>query len=110
MSWLMECLSEGYIKPEELGVSKMPVFKPDGFSVETDSMNNAELGIELLDGMIQKRPMLDMTEGARRLARNISRTKGRKVLDCFLFAAICTQRLDGCRTSTGRQACCRRCR
>jgi glyceraldehyde-3-phosphate dehydrogenase (ferredoxin) len=87
VSWLMECLAQGYLRPEELGVSRTPVFKPDGFSVEADSMNNAELGIELLDGMIQKRPMLDMTEGARRLARNISRTKDRKVLDCFLFAA-----------------------
>ncbi len=87
VSWLMECLAEGYLSPEELGVRKMPVFKPEGFSVEADSMNNAELGVELLDGMIQKKPMLDMTEGARRLARNISREKGRKVLDCFLFAA-----------------------
>ncbi|HEY9161699.1 MAG TPA: aldehyde ferredoxin oxidoreductase N-terminal domain-containing protein [Desulfomonilia bacterium] len=87
VSWLMECLAEGHLSPQELGVSRMPVFKPDGFSIETDSMNNAELGIELLDGMIRKRPMLDMTEGARRLARNISRTKGREILDCFLYSA-----------------------
>jgi glyceraldehyde-3-phosphate dehydrogenase (ferredoxin) len=87
VSWLMECLAEGHLSPQELGVSRMPVFKPDGFSIETDSMNNAELGIELLDGMIRKQPMLDMTEGARRLARNISRTKGRGILDCFLYSA-----------------------
>ena len=61
ISWLMECLFEGYIKPEELGVKNVPVFSPEAFGIETDSMHNAELGIELLDKMIEKGPMLDMS-------------------------------------------------
>ena len=87
ISWLMECLSEGYIKPEELGVKSVPAFSPKGFGIETDSMHNAELGIELLNKMIEKGPMLDMSQGARRLARNMGREKERKILDCFLFTS-----------------------
>jgi glyceraldehyde-3-phosphate dehydrogenase (ferredoxin) len=88
ISWLMECLSEGYIKPDELGVSGVPVFSPNNFSIETDSMHNAELGIEILKGILEKAPMLDMTEGARRLARNLGRDKDRRILDCFLYTSF----------------------
>jgi glyceraldehyde-3-phosphate dehydrogenase (ferredoxin) len=42
ISWLMECLSENLLTPEELGVKDKPVFTPQGFSLETDSMHNVD--------------------------------------------------------------------
>jgi glyceraldehyde-3-phosphate dehydrogenase (ferredoxin) len=47
LSWLMECLCEKLLTPEELGVREYPVFSPKNFHVEMDSMHNAELGVAL---------------------------------------------------------------
>jgi glyceraldehyde-3-phosphate dehydrogenase (ferredoxin) len=87
LSWLMECLDQRLVEPEELGVKGRPVFSPSGFSLESDSMHNAELCIQLLDGMIEKRGRLDMGDGARKVARRWAREKGKQVLDPFVFTA-----------------------
>ncbi len=88
LSWLMECLSENYLKPEELGVRDVPVFSYRDFDVVSSSMHNAEIGVGLLDSIIEKRGMLDMSMGARKFARHLSREKGKKVLDSFVYNAF----------------------
>ena len=87
LSWLMECLSKGLLTKDELGVTRQPAFSPQGFSLETDSMENAELGVELLDAIIAKRGVLNMEDGARKLARRLAREKGKAVLDPFVYTA-----------------------
>ncbi len=88
LSWLMECLSEKLLKPEELGVTESPVFSPKGFNIESDSMHNAELGVALLDAIIEKRGLLNLEEGARKFARRLAREKGKKVLDLLVYNAF----------------------
>jgi glyceraldehyde-3-phosphate dehydrogenase (ferredoxin) len=88
LAWLMECMSRGVLAPEELGVKRRPVFSPNGFSVETDSKENAELGIELLDAMVARRGALNLEEGARKVARRLAREKGKAVLDPFVYTAF----------------------
>jgi glyceraldehyde-3-phosphate dehydrogenase (ferredoxin) len=87
LSWLMECLAKGLLTKADLGVSREPVFSPQGFRVETDSHNNAEVGIALLDGIIAKRGILNLEEGARKLARRLARERGKAVLDPFVYSA-----------------------
>jgi len=87
LSWLMECLSRGLLSTDELGVTRLPVFSPEAFSLETDSMTNAELGVELLDAIIAGRGLLTLEEGARKLARRLAREKGKAVLDAFVYSA-----------------------
>jgi glyceraldehyde-3-phosphate dehydrogenase (ferredoxin) len=87
ISWLMECLSDNLLTPEELGVKDKPVFTPQGFSLETDSMHNADLGVALLDSMIEQRGILNLQEGARKFGRQLSRDKGKAVLDPFVYTA-----------------------
>ena len=91
LSWLMECLDQGLFTPEELGVQGKPVFSQAGFSLESDSMHNAELGVQLLDGIAQRRGRLDLLEGARKAARHWAREKGRQVLDPFLYIPFARQ-------------------
>jgi glyceraldehyde-3-phosphate dehydrogenase (ferredoxin) len=50
-------------------------------------MANAELGVQLLDAMIQRRGLLDLDGGARKLARRLARDKGRQVLDPLVITA-----------------------
>lgn len=88
LSWLMECLSKNLVTPAELGVSKMPVFSYKGFNVERDSMNNAELGCELLNSVIEKRGIVNLEEGARKFARRLAREKGPDVLNSFVYNAF----------------------
>jgi glyceraldehyde-3-phosphate dehydrogenase (ferredoxin) len=87
LGWLLECLDRGFVKPEELGVKSRPAFSTNGFRVEADSMHNAEIGIGLLDAIIEKRGILNLDEGARKFARRLARDRGKKVLDPFVYLA-----------------------
>jgi glyceraldehyde-3-phosphate dehydrogenase (ferredoxin) len=88
LSWLMECMAKGLIKPQELGVNTTPLFSHKGFNLESDSMHNADLGAELMDSIIEKRGVLDLQGGARKMARRLARERGKEVLDLFLYNAF----------------------
>jgi len=88
LSWLMECQAKGLLSKAELGVTRSPAFSPQGFSLETDSKENAELGVELLDGIVGKRGILNLEEGPRKLARRLAREKGKALLDPFVYTAF----------------------
>ena len=88
LSWMMECLDRQLVEPAEFGVSERPIFEATGFGVETDSMHNAELGIALLDSIIEKRGRVDLGEGARKFARHLARDKGKEVLDPFVHVGF----------------------
>ncbi len=87
LAWLMEALDEGILSPEDLGIDARPVFSPVGFSVVEDSDHNAEIGMQLIDSILERRGILDLSEGARKFARRTARKKGKKVLDSFLYNA-----------------------
>ncbi len=87
VSWLMECLSEGYLTPKELGVKQVPVFSHKNFNISSDSMHNADIGIALFDSIIEKRGALNLEEGARTFARRLSKDKGQPIMDAFVYAA-----------------------
>ena len=88
LSWLMECLDRGILTPAELGVKQRPQFSAAGFDIVADSAHNADVGIELLDAIIHRRGLLDLRQGARKLARHLARSKGREVLDPFVYTAF----------------------
>ncbi len=85
LSWLMECLSEGLLTPQDLSVSGVPVFTMENFDLEKDSMRNARIGVEILDSIIMKRGILDFFKGPRRLARFLGKTRDMKIRDKFMY-------------------------
>lgn len=87
LAWLMECLYEGYIKPEELGVQDKPIFTIENFDVVEDSMFNANIAMELLDEMVKPESRINLIEGARKYARNLARNKDKRILDIFIYNA-----------------------
>lgn len=88
LAWLMECLDTQVLRPKDCGATQMPVFSLNGFQLESDSMHNADLCIELLDSMLDRRGPLNLADGARKLAHRLSRQKGRSVLDPFVYNAF----------------------
>jgi glyceraldehyde-3-phosphate dehydrogenase (ferredoxin) len=88
ISWLMECLDKGLITKDELAVSKLPNFNLKGFKAEEDSKHNADIAIELLDAIIHKKGIVDLSEGARKFGRRLSRKKGVNLLDYFIFVSF----------------------
>ncbi|MBW2429036.1 MAG: aldehyde ferredoxin oxidoreductase [Deltaproteobacteria bacterium] len=88
LSWLMECLSERLLAPEDLGINGYPVFSPNDFDIVSDSMHNAQIGIGLLDTIIEKRGIINIEEGARKFARRLSRERGKGILNPFLYTAF----------------------
>ncbi|HNV96090.1 MAG TPA: aldehyde ferredoxin oxidoreductase N-terminal domain-containing protein [Bacteroidales bacterium] len=89
LSWIMECVAEGLIKPSEVGIKQKPIFDIQNFNVVEDSMINAQIGIQLLDNIINlKYDMLNLQDGARILAHKIAYDRGRKIIDKFVFNAF----------------------
>jgi glyceraldehyde-3-phosphate dehydrogenase (ferredoxin) len=88
LSWLMDCMADNLLTPEELGISEKPVFSPDGFRVVEDSMHNADIGVALLNQIVIPNGAIDMKEGARKMARHMARSKGKEILDRFVYVAF----------------------
>ena len=88
LAWLMDLLDLGHLTVEELGVSEKPHWDWKNFDVEKDSMHNAQLGLELLDSIINSRGILDLSTGVRKWARRIHRVKGIKILDRLVLTSF----------------------
>ncbi|MDZ7831987.1 MAG: aldehyde ferredoxin oxidoreductase N-terminal domain-containing protein [Desulfobacterales bacterium] len=88
LSWLMESVIEGIFTPEELGVSKTPIFDHENFDVVKTSLHNAEVGVELLNAIVEKRGVLDLHRGIRRFAHRISMKKQKDMTQKFLYTAF----------------------
>lgn len=68
-SWIMDCLDSDVISKENLGLMRMPKFNPNNFDVVNDSMNNAELAIEIMDLVLKNEIFWEgMRNAAHRLA------------------------------------------
>lgn len=85
ISWLMECLDKNLLTTEELGITGAPKFNLIDFDVINDSAKNAQIAIEILDAIIDKKGILDLSEGARKFGRRLSRNKNINLLDYFVF-------------------------
>ena len=85
LAWLMECLLEGELAPEELGVTRLPRWDVPSFDAVADSRHNAELGVELIGSILSGR--VDLSEGPRKWGRRVAREKGTRVLDRFVYLA-----------------------
>ncbi|MGA2640098.1 MAG: aldehyde ferredoxin oxidoreductase C-terminal domain-containing protein [Spirochaetia bacterium] len=88
LAWLMDLLATGALSKEDLGVTRAPRWTVDGFDPVADSAHNAELGVELLDSMILRRGVVDMSDGARKWGRRLSRERGLRLLDSFVFVSF----------------------
>lgn len=88
LSWLMDCIDKGLLAPEELGITEKPVFSTEGFDVVAHSMHNARIAMALLDEMAKPDSLINLSEGARKYARQLARKKGKAVLDNFLYVAF----------------------
>lgn len=88
LAWLMDCLADGLLQPEELGITGIPKFEMENFDVVNDSMHNATIAVALLDEMASENSRISLKEGARKLARHLARDKGQEVLDRFVYTAF----------------------
>jgi len=88
LSWLMELLIDGSLTPEECGVSQKPIFDLENFDVVETSMHNANVGVELLNAIVERRGILDLHRGIRRFAHRISMKKKQNLTHKFLYTAF----------------------
>lgn len=88
LAWLMECLADGDLLPEDIGVTGVPIFKPDGFKVVEDSIHNGEIAKQLLHQMSIDNGKVNLKEGARKFARQLARAKGKQVQDKFVHVGF----------------------
>ncbi len=87
LAWFMELLSEGELTKEDLAVTRMPKFDMEGFDILKDSENNALLGLELIDAMINKKGIVDISQGVRKWARKVHKNTGIKIIDRLVYTA-----------------------
>ncbi len=79
LSWLMDCLADGLLKPDAIGVKTAPRWDLDKFDVVADSSHNADLGKALIDVILKPGGPLDLSLGPRKLARRLSREKNPEI-------------------------------
>ncbi len=88
VAWLMECIDQDLLTPEDCGTDRRPLFDTEGFDVVKDSMHNAEIAIDILEAVIHGRGIVDLSEGARKFGRRLSRSRGVNLLDRFVYTAF----------------------
>lgn len=76
VSWMFECLTDGSILPEELGIEQLPHWDVEGFKTVEDSQHNADLACQILANCVGKQAKIDIGEGVRKYARRMGRKKG----------------------------------
>lgn len=91
LAWLMDCMDEELITPEDMGVDAKPKWRMEGFDVVSDSMHNAELGVSMLDQMVRPKRKIDLSLGARKFSRRLSREKSGRIMDLFVVNAFARQ-------------------
>jgi len=91
LSWLMDCLDDGLITAEELGVDRLPRWNMKNFNVVDDSLHNSQVGMALLDQMTQPNGKISLQFGVRKWARRQAREKGKSLLDRFVYNAFARQ-------------------
>jgi glyceraldehyde-3-phosphate dehydrogenase (ferredoxin) len=77
LSWLLDLLAEGLVRPSDLGVDEVPVFDPENFDPVVDSARNARIAMALVDGIVSRRENLDLSDGARTAAARLGERVGK---------------------------------
>ena len=88
LAWLMDCMTDDLLKPEELGLKEKPRWEMENFKLEEDSMHNARIAVNLLDEIVKENSRINLMEGARKYARNLARKKDIEVLNRFVYTAF----------------------
>jgi glyceraldehyde-3-phosphate dehydrogenase (ferredoxin) len=91
LAWLMDCMDEGLIEPEELGIKSRPNWDVNNFDLVETSMHNADLGIALIDAMLGDDRKIDLFLGARKFARGLAKSKSKRIMDLFVYTAFARQ-------------------
>ncbi|MBN2776549.1 MAG: hypothetical protein JXR36_02840 [Bacteroidales bacterium] len=91
LAWLMDCMNEGLIEPQDLGVTQKPMWDIDNFDLVESSMHNANLGIDLIDQMLKKDGKINLMLGARKFARGLAKQKSKEIMDMFVYTAFARQ-------------------
>jgi glyceraldehyde-3-phosphate dehydrogenase (ferredoxin) len=84
----MDCLDEGLITPGDVGVTAMPRWQVEEFDVVADSMHNAELGVAMLDQIVASEGKINLSLGARKFSRGLSREKDNRIMDRLVVLAF----------------------
>jgi glyceraldehyde-3-phosphate dehydrogenase (ferredoxin) len=81
LAWLMDCLDDGLMTPQELGVDQTPRWDMATFDVVGDSMHNAELGVALLDQMILPDGKIPPTSSGTKCTNAFTKCPGNTLCD-----------------------------
>lgn len=87
LAWFMDLLDAGIVEPAEFGVAEKPRWKADSFDAVADSAHNAELALELVRSILEKRGAIDLSDGPRKWARAWKSRTGARILDRFVHTA-----------------------
>lgn len=91
LAWLLDCMDSGLLGEEHLGVSGKPKWDVDNFDLINDSMHNADLAIALLDEIVKPNSKIDLSLGARKIARGWAKCISKEIMDKFVYTAFARQ-------------------
>ncbi|MBR9676301.1 aldehyde ferredoxin oxidoreductase [Candidatus Woesearchaeota archaeon] len=92
ISFVAEAINQALIPKEDLGLSITPNFSKENFDVLTDSMNNADFGVELIKKIVYDHECVSLRKGLRVAAKELDQ-KYPGVLNLAVYNAFGE---DGC--------------
>lgn len=91
LAWLLDCMDSGLLGEEQLGVKGKPKWDVNNFDLVNDSMYNANLSIALLEEIVKPESKIDLSFGARKIARGWAKSISKEIMDKFVYTAFARQ-------------------
>jgi glyceraldehyde-3-phosphate dehydrogenase (ferredoxin) len=95
LAWLMDCLDEKLLDPDQIGVAMTPKWNFQEFDVVEDSMHNAKLGKRLLDEMVRPEGKIPFEKRGQKTGPGPGQGKRQTCHGPFCPHGICPPGLDG---------------
>lgn len=93
VSWFMECLAKGLVKKQDFGLTLLPKWDWKTLDRVNDSVHNAELGIQIINMILDPKYNDLFNESIRVAAKKIDKKYGVKTKDLAVYNAYAE---EGC--------------
>lgn len=88
VSWIMECIQKNKFRKEDFDISICPRWDYDNFDIINDSKNNADMGCQIIDRILNNDKCRVFRQGIRNAAKEIDKKYNTNTISLAVFNAF----------------------
>ncbi|MEM4260359.1 MAG: aldehyde ferredoxin oxidoreductase N-terminal domain-containing protein [Candidatus Woesearchaeota archaeon] len=88
VSWIMECIQKNVFPKEDFDINMVPRWDFKNFDIINDSKNNADLGCQIIDRLLNNEKCKVFRQGLRSAAKEIDKKYGTNSINYAVFNAF----------------------